>query len=118
MIAHIPTLSRHVKASDLPLEKLAGNSQVSEEDKVAEVGRQFEAILLRNILSQAHKSAFPSSKKAESTSDGIYQDMITSNLAEQISRTGTLGLAASWKQQLGRELSAASTHPAPETNLP
>ncbi len=106
----IPTWSHSIKASDLPLDKLASNSHVSEEDKVTEVGRQFEAILLRNILSQAHKPAFPSNKKEESTRDGIYQDMITNNLAEQISRSGCLGLANSWKIQLGREL---STKPHP-----
>ena len=110
----IATLSRKVKATDLPLEKLAGNSQVSQEDKVAEVGRQFEAILLRNILAQAHKSVFSSSQKKESTSDGIYQDMLTNNLAEQISRTGSLGLAASWKEQLGHELAETTPHPKME----
>jgi Rod binding domain-containing protein len=102
----VSSLQRPIKAADLPLERLAGNKSIPEADKVAEVGRQFESMLLRNILTQAHKPVFGGGKK-ESSSDSIYQDMITNNLADQISRSGGLGLADAWSTQLTRELSNA-----------
>jgi hypothetical protein len=45
-----------IKAADVPIEQLAGNSKISDRDKVAEVSRQFEAVLLRQILQETRKS--------------------------------------------------------------
>ena len=38
----VASLERHVRASDVPPERLAGNSQLSEQDKVAEVEKNPE----------------------------------------------------------------------------
>ena len=46
----ISPLNREVRASELPLERLAGSKEVSQKEKIAEVSRQFEAVLLRQIL--------------------------------------------------------------------
>jgi peptidoglycan hydrolase FlgJ len=100
----IPTLQRHVNAADLPLERLAGNQQISDADKVAEVSRQFEAVLLRQILSSAQKTVFASSMNPQSVASGVYQDMITNQLADNISHSGSFGLARSLEKQLGHEL--------------
>ncbi len=48
-------LQPHVKAADLPIEKLAANPNVSERDKVGQACRQFEAVLLRQILARRAK---------------------------------------------------------------
>ena len=96
---NIPPLQRHVHAASLPLDKLATNKDVPQEEKVAEVSRQFEAILLRQILSDAHKNMLGSSASA-----GIYQDLLTSQLADKISHAGGIGLAGKLKHELGREL--------------
>ena len=101
-------LQRQIKAGNLPLEKLAGNTQVKESDKVAEVNRQFEAVLLRHILSNAQNTTLASKLKPKSVSSGIYQDMISNELADQISRSGGLGLARSLQRQLAHELKAAA----------
>ena len=45
----------HIEASQLPLESLAGNPNVSDKEKVGEVSRQFEAVLLRQILQDIRK---------------------------------------------------------------
>lgn len=93
----------NVRAADLGIEKLAGNSRVSEQQKVDEVSRQFEAVMLRQILTDATKKMFSSSADPESSSDGIYKDMITNTLADSISRSGEFGLARSLAKQLQHE---------------
>lgn len=79
----------------VPLERLANDPSLSEAEKVKEASRQFEAIILRQILAQARKTVFHSKLNEESTSSGIYQDMVTGQLADAISRSGSFGLARS-----------------------
>jgi len=92
------------KASDVPLEQLAGNQKISDRDKVAEVSRQFEAVLLRQILQETRKSSVTSSSSADATTSGIYDDMINNQLAESISRSGSFGLATSLQGQLAHQV--------------
>jgi len=99
-----PFIQRGIRAADLPLEQLAGNSKLSEAEKVAEVSRQFEAVLLRQILGDAQKPAFASTMNPRSVASGVYQDMITQQLADSISRSGAFGLANSIKPQLEQAL--------------
>ena len=109
--------TQKVKASSLPLERLASNPNLSEADKVAEVSRQFEAILLRQILTEANKTTFKSTWNAPSVSKDIYQDMVSSQLADSISKAGTFGLARSFQHQLTRQVGAtrpAESNPAGE----
>lgn len=99
----IPAFQPHVRASELPFEQLAASKNVPEREKVAEACRQFEAVLLRQILQQARKPLLDPGKAASSTS-GIYDDMINNQLADKISRTGTFGLARSLQAQLVRQV--------------
>ncbi len=96
------SLDRPIKVSDVPLEKMANNSQISEKDKIAEVSRQFEAILVRQILAESQKSQMNS--KAPSGTSEIYKDMVTTQLAESISRSGAVGLSSVLEKQLGRQV--------------
>src|SRR5258706_15985369 len=96
----ISGIQRHVKASELSLDHLASNPNVPEHEKVKEVSRQFEAVLLRQILTQANKPLFGSPLIKNSTTTAIYQDMVTNQLAEQVSRSGSFGLAKSLSHQL------------------
>jgi len=89
-----------IEASQLPLEMLAGNKNISDSDKIGEVARQFEAVLLRQILQEARKSDSPDDKMAS----GIYNDMINNQLADTISRSGDFGLAKSLKTQLTHQV--------------
>jgi flagellar protein FlgJ len=100
----IASVQRHVQAADLPFDRLASNGNVSESEKVKEASRQFEAVLLRQILADANKPLFGSPLIKSSATTAIYQDMITTQLADQISRSGSFGLGQSLSQQLGREL--------------
>jgi flagellar protein FlgJ len=92
-----------IDASRLPLESLAANSKLSDNEKVAEVSRQFEAVLLRQILQDIRKPVLASTE-SNSTTNGIYSDMINDQLADSISRSGAFGLARSLQSQLGRQV--------------
>jgi Rod binding domain-containing protein len=106
---HIPSHPPHIQASQLPLESLAGNPNISDKDKVAEVSRQFEAVLLRQILQQARKPGMGAS--TDSLSSDVYSDMINQQLAQSISRSGAFGLAKSLQGQLAHQvLPKGGTH--------
>src|SRR5262245_54673025 len=99
----------------VPLERLANNPALSEAEKIKEASRQFEAIILRQILGQARKTVFHSKLNEESASAGIYQDMVTGQLADAISRSGSFGLARSLEVQLV-PASAKPAQPSHDSN--
>jgi Rod binding domain-containing protein len=103
---------RQVKAAELPLEKVAKSSHISDAEKVKEVSRQFEAILLRQILGHAQKGMFGSTSEAV-----IYQDLVTTEFANKISQAGGMGLAQRLEKELGRELAKQTDGPAPTANV-
>jgi peptidoglycan hydrolase FlgJ len=98
----VAPLQRHIAAADVAPERLAGNSHLSEQEKIAEASRQFEAVLLRQILESTQKTVIPSKFADNSTTASIYRDMITRQLADSISESGTFGLAKTFEQQLNR----------------
>jgi len=100
---NIPPLHPKIQAADVPLEQLAGNQKISDPDKVAEVSRQFEAVLLRQILGDIRKPLLASAE-GDPTINGIYSDMINNQLAESISRSGSFGLAKSLQSQLAHQV--------------
>lgn len=110
----IMPLKPGVNAANLPIEQLAANPNISQKDKVTEACRQFEAVLLRQILGDARKTVI-SSGQQESTVTGIYNDMVTKQLADSISHSGAFGLAKSLESQLVRQVlpQASSTDVAP-----
>ena len=103
---NVSPLERPVQAADLPLESLAGNQQLTEPQKIAELSRQFEALVTRQILHEALKPVIASKYTSNSTPNEIYQDMTTSQLADRVSRGGGFGLADSLTNQLTRQLVA------------
>lgn len=111
----IAPLSPRVQAGELPLEQLAKNQQLTEEQKVAELSRQFEAVLLRQILKDVQKTVIQSDLTPSSAGHDIYQDMVTTQLAESISQSGSFGFAQSLQKELTRQV--LSKKPAPEANI-
>ena len=100
-------IQRQIVASDIAPEQLAGNSRLTEKQKIGEASRQFEAVLLRQILSESQKTVIPSEFSDNSTASGIYQDLITNTLADNISKSGALGLAKTFEHQLNRPSSSS-----------
>jgi Rod binding domain-containing protein len=92
-----------IEPSQLPLESLAGNPGISDAEKVAEVSRQFEAVLLRQILQDIRKPLLAHAE-GDATSNGIYADMINNQMADSISHSGGFGLAKSLTAQLTHQV--------------
>ena len=106
----IPALQSKIDASHLPLESLAGNKALTQDQKIGEASRQFEAVLLRQFLAESQKPVITSEFTDNSSSAGIYQDMITNQLADSLSRSGGVGLAKTFERQLAAH-SASPTAP-------
>ncbi len=102
----ISPLQSGVDASHVQLESLAGNKALSQGQKIAEASRQFESVLLRQFLSESQKPVITSDSTEDSSSAGIYQDMVTTQMADMLSRGGGIGLAKTFERQL-------SPHAAP-----
>jgi Rod binding domain-containing protein len=95
--------------ADVPTERLLDNKQLTEDQKLGEVARQFEALLIRQILQDTQKTVIPSKLTSDSTAASIYHDMVGMQLADSISKSGSLGLAHMLQQQLSHQLHPAST---------
>jgi Rod binding domain-containing protein len=100
----INTIQSHVNAADVPLERLATNAALTEPDKIGELSRQFEAVLLRQILSEAQKTVFKTRYADDSTASQIYRDLTVQQLADSISRNGAFGLGKTLSRDLTRQL--------------
>jgi flagellar protein FlgJ len=108
---NFPTTHSPLLSSGVPLEKLERTPNLSEGDKIREVSRQFEAVLLRQILTAARKTVIESGDESESAATKIYDDMITHQLADAISSAGTFGLARSLEVQLREQVSRPADLP-------
>jgi len=92
--------SRAIKAEAVPLERLASNTQISEEEKIAGVSRHFEAIMIRQFLTEAYKPVLDPKDGDNNSVNDIYKDMMIESLADSISKSGNFGLAQSFQSQM------------------
>jgi flagellar protein FlgJ len=102
----IPGIQPKVDASHLQLESLAGSKALTQDQKIGEASRQFESLLLREFLAESQKPVIDSEFTDNSSSAGIYQDMVTNQLADSISRSGGIGLAKIFERQLAPHTAA------------
>ena len=101
--------------------KLLGRSDGSLRLPMVEIGeasRQFEAILLRQFLAESQKPMIKSEFTDDSNTAGIYQDMVTNQLADSLSRGGGIGLAKTFERQLTPHTAHHSLAANPQTNHP
>ena len=99
----VSPLSTQRSASSLPLEQLAKNPDVSDKEKVKAVSQQFEAYLLRNFIGEARKPLVHSNTALGGGSQQIYHDMVTEQMADNISKSGSFGLGTLLQSQLERQ---------------
>src|SRR5687768_7698749 len=113
-VASIQSNAR-VNPADVPLEKVADSKALTEQQKTTEMTRQFESMLLRQILTEAQKPVFKSKFAMTGVTSSIYQDMSVTQLADKISSARTLGLAQELEKQFSRPGDASK---APAANDP
>jgi flagellar protein FlgJ len=87
----------------------AGSKSATEEKKLAEATRQFEAMLLRQILQQARQTVIKSKFTESSAGSEIYQDLVNAQMADAMTQSGGFGLARTLERQLSPHTSSA--HP-------
>ncbi len=114
-VTSIQSKSSKSDAAEVPLTSLAGNKSLTENQKIAEASQQFEAIMLRQILSESQKPVIQSEFTDNSTSAGIYQDFVTNQMAESMAKSGAVGFARVFERQLDRP-DASKSKTAEETS--
>ena len=86
--------------TDVPIEQLAGNKHLTQQQKIHEASREFEVIMLQQVLSEMQKPVIKSEFTDDSTASDIYQSYISNALAEGMSKSGAFGFAKIFEQQL------------------
>jgi Rod binding domain-containing protein len=117
---NVASIQDRLPATSINPEALAGNSKLTEQQKIAEASRQFESMLLRQILAESQKPVIKSEFTDNSTAAGIYQDFITNQLADGLSKSGAFGFAKTIERQLSHADKKISTEakPAPANASP
>jgi flagellar protein FlgJ len=88
-------LQTEVLNSSDALPSLKASETKDDPEKVADVSRQFEAILMRQFLSESMKSLLQ-----EGPSGQVYGYMLTDSLADTMTKAGGLGLSNILQAQL------------------
>ena len=98
-------------ASASDLGRLANHTHLKEEEKVEAVAREFEVMLVKQVLKSAQQPMTDSGSTLFPTqgTGAIYGDMMVDTMAGSIGRAGQLGLARMFQQQL-------ASQPTGETN--
>ena len=107
---NIPALQPKIDTEHVPLESLANDKNLTEDQKIGEASKQFEAILLRQFLSESQKPVIQSEFTDNSAAAGIYQDFVTNQLADSLSRSGGIGLAKTFETQLTHHHGSTLSH--------
>ena len=109
---NIGAVQPKIDASAIPLEKLSGNSNVSDADKAKEVARQFEAVMVRQILKSAQQTGVKGLLEDSSASKDVYFDMMNYHMADAITRGGGVGLASAFQAQLQSQMTVEDSNPS------
>ncbi len=91
----------NVNAAQIAVEDLAGNQALTENQKIEEASKQFEAIMLRQFLGEAQKTVVKSKyADDDSSTTGIYKDFVTNQMADSLAHAGGIGLAKTFQHQV------------------
>jgi Rod binding domain-containing protein len=98
-------------ASTSDLGRLANHPHLKEEEKMEAVAKEFEVMLVKQVLKSAQQPMTDSGSTLFPTqgTGAIYGDMMVDTMAGSIGRAGQLGLARMFQQQL-------ASQPMGETN--
>lgn len=80
--------------------------------------QQLEQVFLEILLQQMNSSVGKSSLMPQSFQSNLYQDMQRQSLAEQMAKSGGIGLASTLYQQLNRELAASAANSTTKSSDP
>ncbi len=113
----IPAIKPHFPVMDptgLDATPKTGTTAAStDEKKIEDSAKQFEAMMVRQVLSETFKPSATTKGQGMPGSD-IYQGFMTDTVADNISKGGSLGISHLLQSQLtpAKAPHAASRHPA------
>jgi flagellar protein FlgJ len=93
----------------MSLDRVASNTKLPREERLAAAGRAFEAVFIRQILDAAQKTVIPSGLTQESSSSAVYRDLVSETLADRIARSGQFGLASTLLADWGKSRPVSET---------
>jgi len=110
-------------ASNAKLDQLRAmldNPKLTREDKLQAAARQFETVMLREVVKQTMKPLVEGALTGEGAGQGIYEYFMHESLADGLSKGGGFGLADSLVQQLamGGAPQSPAAHNAPDPATP
>ena len=109
----------HPLGSNMDLTQLANQSQLSEENKLEAAAKEFEVMLVKQVVKSAQQPLTESGSTFFPTqgTGAIYGDMMIDTLSGSIGRAGQLGLARLFQQQLSLlTAEEINTDQGPETD--
>lgn len=115
---NIGSISTGVRPSDLSAEQISTSSVISEQEKVAELARQFESVMLRQMLREARQPSSEGILGEGSSESRAYHDMVTERLADTMSHGGGFGVASSLQAQLIRQIPSSGSPAVPAQAAP
>jgi Rod binding domain-containing protein len=99
-----------VRPADLSLEQVSTSSVFTEQQKVAELARQFEGVMIRQMLREARQPMTDPAIGGGSSETRAYTDMVTDRMADAITSGGGIGVASSLQAQLLRQIPNSGRH--------
>lgn len=99
-----PTGGGGLEKLQLIAERSKNGKQLSESE-IQEVGRQFESLLLHQLLTTMRRSIPDSGLFGDSSAKDIYEDLFDQHIAETVSQGGQTGIAETIVEELRRQQS-------------
>lgn len=96
----------------------ASSGKKMTESEIKEVGQQFEAMLLRQLLTTMRKSIPKNELFGESSANEIYKDLFDEKLAEQVAAASQTGIGEILSQEIIRQQEQISPSSSPPRMIP
>lgn len=111
----ISTFSSNV-ADEQRLQAIARNDNLSQSQKMAEMGRKFESSLIKSFLEDALEPVFEGILEENSSAQGIYRHFLTDALSNSITQAQSFGFSTALQAQLLRTPPVAEATSVADSN--
>lgn len=85
------------------LKSMAHDNTISDEKKIAEVGRQFEGVMLKMFLNDSLKPMIEGALKESGSTGSIYRHFLTDIIADSMTQGQGMGFSSVLQSQFQRD---------------
>ena len=97
---NISSLNAHLPAAAETTPKAGASSTAQDAKKIEDSAKQFEAMMIRQVLSDTFKPSPTAAKGQNMPGSDIYQSFMTDTVADSISKGGSLGISNLFQSKL------------------